>query len=298
VPHSDTTVFDRLGAANGNSRYQFWQAAVHADATDPLRGIGPGTFEFWWASHATASGFIQNAHSLYFETLAETGIVGLTLLGGMLLWFAGVAVRRSLRASAGLRLWLAGASGGLAAFLFSAAVEWVWQLAAIAAAALVLGAVIVAGRADAPAEAGGAPTDAPGSLGARRGPRAVLAVLAIASLAAVLVPLAGQLAIRESQAAAANGHLATAFQDSLAAQRLQPYAATPRVQEALVLEAAGELGPAAVAARTATIDAPTDWTTWVTLARIDARRGATSAALAELRRARELNPRSALFQQR
>src|SRR5262249_12248133 len=97
APRSEATVFNRLEAANGNGRYQFWQAAVHATASDPLRGIGPGTFEFWWARHATTDGFIRNAHSLYFETLAETGIIGLALLGGLLLWVAAIAVRRARR---------------------------------------------------------------------------------------------------------------------------------------------------------------------------------------------------------
>jgi hypothetical protein len=290
APRDESTVFGRLSAANGNSRYQFWQAAAHANATDPWRGIGPGTFEFWWSRHATTDGFIRNAHSLYFETLAETGIVGLALLGGLVLWFLGVAVRRSLRAAAGVRLWIAAASGGLAAFLVSAALEWVWQLAAIAAAALILGAVVLTGREEAPADTVAAP-------GPRRAPRAVVALLAVGSLGAVLVPLSGELALRQSRAAAADGRLTAAYRDSLTAQRLQPYAATPRMQEALVLEAAGELGPAAAAARSATSDAPTDWQTWLVRARIDARRGATAAALDELRRARRLNPRSTLFQQ-
>ncbi|MGO9959545.1 MAG: O-antigen ligase family protein [Solirubrobacteraceae bacterium] len=294
VAKNNDSVFSRLQAANGNSRYQIWQAALHANATDPWRGIGPGTFQFWWTAHPTAPGFIRNAHSLYLETLAETGIIGLALLGGFLLWLGAVAVRRALREPPGLRLWLAGASASLAAFLFSAAVEWVWQLAAIAAAALVLGAVIVAGRDDVPI-GGDAPADRAGAPAARRVPRAVLALLAIAALGAVLVPLAGQLAVRASEAAAENGHLATAFQDSLAAQRLQPYAASAHLQEALVLEAAGELGPAAAAATVATTDSPTDWTTWLTLARIDARRGATRAALSDLLHARRLNPRSILF---
>ena len=288
APGSDATVFSRLQAVNGDSRYQFWQAAVHADATDPWRGIGPGTFGYWWLSHGTTQGFVVNAHSLYFETLAETGIVGLALLGGLLLWFVVVAVRRSLRAQPGVRLWIAAAAGGLAAFLFAAAIDWVWQLAAIAAAALVLGAVIVAGRDE-------APTEAPRPPRTRRAPRAVLAILAVAALSAVIVPLAGTLLVHDSQAAAANGNLVTALRDSLAAQKLQPYAATPHLQEALVLEAAGNLGAAAAAARVATTDSPTDWTTWLTLARIDARRGAISAALTELRRARQLNPRSTLF---
>ena len=291
---SESSVISRLSAANGNSRYQFWQSALHANATHPWRGIGPGTFQFWWARHATADGFIRNAHSLYFETLAETGIIGFALLGGLLALFAVVAVRRSLRDPPAVRLWLAGAAGSLAVFLFGAAVEWIWQLAAIAATALVLGAVIVAGRDEQPEDS--APAErATGTRARRLVTQAVLAVLALASLGAVLVPLGGHLAIRNSESALARGDLSSALADSRSAERLQPYAASAHLQEALVLEAGGALAPAAAAARVATTDEPTDWTMWLTLARIDARRGATVAALAELRRARELNPRSTVF---
>lgn len=287
APSSENTVFTRLQAVNGNGRYQFWQAAWHAAQAHPWGGIGPGTFEFWWERHATSDGFIRNAHSLYFETLAETGIVGLALLGGLLLWLAATAVRRALRECPELRVWLAAAGGGLAAFLASAALEWVWQLAAIAAAALVLGAVIVAGRDE----------TAPPPARPRPLPRAALALLALAALAAVLVPFAGELELRHSRAAAAAGRLDAAYRDSVAAQRLQPYAATPRLQQALVLEAAGRIGPAAAAAQAATAREPTDWQTWLALARIDAERGAAAGALAAMRRARALNPRSSVFRQ-
>jgi O-antigen ligase len=294
TPGNENSIFSRLQAANGNSRYQFWQSAFHAAETHPWRGIGPGTFQFWWAQHATAPGFIRNAHSLYFETLAETGIIGIALLGGLLMWFVAVAVRRAFIEPPGLRLWLASATASLVVFLFSASVEWVWQLAAMAAAALVLGAVIVAGRdeTDEPA-----PATRPSWTRLTRPAvsRALLAGLALVALAAVLVPFGGQLAVRNSQLAAARGALTTALADSRAAERLQPYASSAYLQEALVLEAAGELDGAAVAARVATADSPTDWTTWLTLARIDARRGATTAALAELRQARRLNPLSTLF---
>jgi hypothetical protein len=302
MPTSENDLFARLQAADGNSRYQYWEAAVHAAETHPWRGIGSGTFEFWWAQHATVPGFIRNAHSLYVETFAETGIIGLVLLGGMLLWFSGVAVRRAMREPAGLRVWLAGASASLAAFLFAAAVEWVWQLAAIAATALILGAVIVSGRAEPPEhghsyEHDVTPEHRTGVLAARGLPRAGLVALAVAGLVAVLIPLAGELAVRASQAAVAKGDFSAALTDSLDAQRVQPYSSSAHLQQALVLEAAGELGPAADAARVATTDSPTDWTTWLTLARIDARRGATRAAVAELRRVRQLDPYLSLFPQ-
>jgi hypothetical protein len=284
TPGSESSVFTRLSAANGNNRYQFWQAALHANATNPWLGIGPGTFRFWWAEHPTAPGFILNAHSLYFETLAETGIIGLCLLVGLLLWFVAVAAHRLLRGPPDERLWIAAALAGFSAFLAAAALEWVWQLAAIAATALILGAAVVAGR-----ESPGEP--AAGGLA----PRAVVAALAVLALAAVLVPMAGTVAVADSRAAAERGDLTQAYRDSLVAARLQPYAETPRLQEALVLEAAGELGPAAAAARAATVRGSTDSDAWLTLARIDARRGASSSALAELRRARLLAPGSALF---
>lgn len=280
VPSSDNTVFARLQAVNGNGRYQFWQSAWHAFEAHPWDGIGPGTFQFWWERHPTSGGFIRNAHSLYFETLAETGVVGLALLGGLLLWLVAVAVRRALRAGPGLRMWIAAAGGGLAAFLVSAALEWVWQLAAIAAAALILGAVIVAGR------------EQPAAAQARMRPtsRAAIALLALAALAAVLVPFAGELELRQSRAAATAGDLSAAYRDALAAQRLQPYAATPRLQQALVLEAARQLGDAAAAAQAATAREPTDAQTWLALARIDAERGDLAAGVAALRRARALDP--------
>ena len=258
----------------------------------PWKGIGPGTFEFWWARNGTDPGFIRDAHTLYFETLAESGIVGLVLLGGLLAFLLVAAVARSLRASPAMRIPIAAAVGGLAAFMTAAAFEWVWEMAAIACVVLLLGAVLVAGRDDEP-EVAAPPTG--DERGARVIPRAVLALLAVLALGAVAVPMAGALATRGSQDAAAEGRLSAALEDSRTAERLQPYAATPRLQRALVLEEAGALPAAAAAAKAATADEPTNWRTWFVLARIDARRGETAGALTALRTARRLNPRSLLL---
>jgi tetratricopeptide (TPR) repeat protein len=279
-------VFSRLQAANGNGRYQLWQAARDANATDRWKGIGPGTFEFWAARHATTPGFVRDAHMLYLETLAESGIVGLALLAGLLALLAGTAVVRSLRAPPGLRTPIAAAAGGLAAFLTAAAFEWVWEMGAIACAVMLLAAVIVGGR-DAVDERTPAPR--------RPLPRIAIALLAIAALGATAVPLAGALATRDSRSAAADGRILDALQSSRSAERMQPYAATPHLQRALVLEQAGALPAAAAAARAATRDEPTNWRTWFALARIEARGGSAGAAVGALRRARRLNPRSPLL---
>ncbi len=311
---SQDNVFSRLAVANGNGRYELWQSARDANTTDPLKGIGPGTFEFWWARHATNPGFVRDAHSLYFETFAETGIVGLLLLGGLLAFLLVAAVVRSSRASPAMRTPIAAAVGGLAAFMTAATFEWVWEMGAIACAVMLLGAVIVAGREpsgvaevrDEPArhDACTEIRDQPARRDAevRGGPerrsraaRAVLALLAVAALGAVTVPMAGALATADSRDAAADGRLGPALQSSRTAERLQPYAATPHLQRALVLEQAGALPSAASAARAATVDEPTNWRTWFVLARIDARRGEAAAAVDALRRARRLNPRSPLL---
>ena len=278
-------VFSRLQGASGNGRYQYWQAAQDAAATDPWRGIGPGTFEFWWARNSTTPAFIRDAHTLYFETLAETGLVGVALLGGLLLFLLCAAVARSLRASPGARVWIAAAVGGLAAFLTAAAFEWVWEMAAIACVVMVLAAVLVAGRDEPAASATSVPLL----------PRLGVALAALVAIGAVAVPMAGALATGESRAAAADGRLPAALDESRTAERLQPYAATPHLQRALVLEQAGSLDGAAAAARAATADEPTNWRTWFVLARIDARRGSGASAVSALRRARALNPRSPLL---
>lgn len=282
-------VFGRLQAADGNSRYQFWQAALDANRSAPWQGIGPGTFEFWWSRNGTTPGFVRDAHTLYFETLAESGIVGFVLLIGLLVLLLGTAAVRSLTGPPGLRTPIAAAVGALAAFMTAAAFEWVWEMGAIACAVMVLGAVILAGRVD---EAGADES-------ARRSripiPRAALALLAVAALAAIAVPLSGAIATQDSRAAAADGNLTAALKDSRTAERLQPYSATAHLQRALVLELAGDLRRAAVAAGAATADQPTNWRTWFVRARIDAKRGDAKSAVSALRKARRLNPRSPLL---
>ena len=156
------------------------------------------------------------------------------LLGGLLLLFCWAQRSlRSLRAPPGLRMWIAAAAGGLAAFITAAAMEWVWEMAAIACVVLLLGAVILAGRGEDTVVA--VVVDRERDPRRTVAPRAVMALLAVLALGAVAVPMAGALATQSSRNAAAEGRLAAALQDSRTAERLQPYAATPRLQRALVL---------------------------------------------------------------
>jgi len=125
--------------------------------------------------------------------------------------------------------------------------------------------------------------------------RIAVVVAALVLMAVIAIPLAASSLVRQSQDEASEGDVAAALSDARSAQNVEPFAATPRLQEALVLEEAGALTPAAAAARAATERESTNWRTWVVLSRIEARRGRAVPAVVAYRKARALNPRSELF---
>jgi hypothetical protein len=278
-----TQIFD----FSGSGRYQFWEAAVDASKVDPLVGIGPGTFEFWWARNGSYSGFIKDAHSLYLETLAELGIVGLLLLGGFVVAVISCGAIRAMRAPPELRLALAGATAGCLSFAAAAGVDWDWELGVLPAVFMMLAAsCLVAGSSYAPTA----------WLGLRRGAggvgRALTIALAAAAMLAIALPLAATNELEKSQRSVRAGNLGEALSSANTAADLQPYAATPQLQEALVLELEGRIDAAATAAREATRSESTNWRTWLILSRLEARRGDPGASTRAYRRARSLNPLS------
>ena len=65
-----------LTSTEGTGRYQFWNAGWEALKSDPLKGVGAGGYEPWWAQHGSLDYYVRNAHSLFVETAAELGMVG------------------------------------------------------------------------------------------------------------------------------------------------------------------------------------------------------------------------------
>ena len=110
----------RFATASGNHRYDYWKAAVNATSGHLLGGSGPGTFQLLWLPRAQYESYVQNAHSLYFETLAEVGVVGLCLLVGFFALALGAAVRLVVRSRYEERARAAGLAAALVAFLVSA----------------------------------------------------------------------------------------------------------------------------------------------------------------------------------
>ena len=276
----------RLNSFAGESRYELWKSAIDQNSTKPLTGTGSGTFVYWWDRDAAGDEPVQDAHSLYLQVLGELGIVGFLLLGGFVALVLLSGGLLAVRAGPELRPWLAAGLGGAIAFFSAAAIDWSWQMPVLPIAALMLSAMLVM-----------APAAVPGAESVlRRWPARIgLALGALIAVVAIAVPLASTSLIRSSEAAVRDGELDKALEDARSAQNVEPGAATPRLQQALVLELQGNLPAAAEAATEATERESTNWRTWLVLSRVEALQGNADEALAAYRKAKSLNPLSPLF---
>jgi O-antigen ligase/polysaccharide polymerase Wzy-like membrane protein len=279
---------ERLGSVGGENRYDFWRSALDENATRPLTGTGSGTFELWWARHATTDEPVHDTHSLYLQTLGELGIVGLLVLLaflGSVFFFGG---RAALRGDPAARPALAAALAGAAAFCLVAAVDWTWQIPVLPVCMLLLASLLVTARGRDPGEA---PVVAPLGVPIRIG----LGAVCVVAIVAIAVPLASTQLLRQSEEEARAGDLAAALQAAGDAQDVEPGFAAPRLQQALVLEELGESRSALEAVRGATARESTNWRPWLVQSRIEAKLGMAKAAVRDFQRARSLNPRSPIF---
>jgi len=274
---------ERLDSASGNGRYQWWGAALDANASAPLVGIGAGTFQFWWAREGNIASQVVDAHSLYLESLGELGIVGLLLVAGFVGGSLLLIIKRSRRAGQD-RAALAAAAAATIAFAAAAATDWAWELPVLPIALMVVLGTALGAR-----------------VGDLRSPPARSGRLGLAGLAAVgalviVPPLFGADAIRASQERVRAEQLDAALTDAQRARELEPYSGPAALQEALVFELQGRLRPAARAAREAAAKEPTSWENWLVLSRIEVERGRAKAATEAFEKAFEMNPNSPLLQ--
>src|SRR6478672_11234073 len=74
----------RLFSLSGSSRAQYWHVAWSDYRQHPWLGSGAGSFQRYWLRSRPAALPVLDAHSLYLETLAELGPIGLGLLAALL----------------------------------------------------------------------------------------------------------------------------------------------------------------------------------------------------------------------
>jgi len=292
----------RFGSVSGQGRYSYWKVALEATASRRWAGSGPGTFQLLWDPRATFYSPAINAHSLYIETLATVGVIGLALLVGFLVLIVVAAVRTALATESEDRTRAAAAAGAFFAFLVAAAIDWVWELPVLPAVLMLLASAVLAPavpRVSVRRTVAADPSSPPAA--AVSGLRSILVrvavgAAAIACLIGSAVPLAAASDVRKSQAAVTAGDTTLALTDAQSAQRVEPDAASPDVQLALVYELRGDLPLALADAQRAINNEPLEWSSWLILSRLEAEAGNAKASAADYSRARSLDPRSAVFQ--
>jgi hypothetical protein len=282
VPGAAQMTTGHLLGTSGSGRWQFWGAALTEFRAHPLNGGGAGSWQFWWLQHGSLAAFTANAHSVYLEALGELGIVGFLLLGGFVLAAVTGAVG-SARVLKNADVAAAAACG--IAFLTAAAYDWVWQLSGIALVGVGMLGVALGARPS-------AREPSPNRVGLAR---PALAVLAVGAVIAQFVVLAAGTHLRNSQEAFGARDAVRARNQALAAKAIEPWAATPYLQLALIYQAEHNYDLAAQWIGGAISRSPRNAILWSIAADIERKRGHLAQAKRDLAKARLLDPHSRLL---
>jgi len=289
-----TVTTSHLLSSSGSGRWQFWGAAISEFKAHPLNGGGAGSWGAWWLEHgslARSGFFTQYAHSLYLESLAELGIIGLLLIGGFVVVAVVGAVRSAL--ALGSSEIAAAAACGIA-FFVAAAYDWVWQLSGIALVGVgMLGIAL------------GALPSTRGAWGRAAALRPAVAVVAVAAIIPQFVTIAAGAHLSNSHAAFTARDATRARSQALAARALEPWASSPYLQLGRISEAERRYVEASQWLHKAISHSPRDWQLWLVAAEIQTRL-ATHSSGAKARQAiaraeryadesRRLNPGSPYF---
>ena len=261
----------RLFTASGNSRSAYWRVALDGYAAHPWLGSGSGSYEHVWLQSRPSPSKVRDAHSLYLETLAELGPVGLAFLLVALATplVQGVRARRE-------RL-VAGAFGAYVAYLLHAGLDWDWEIPAVTVLGLFCGVALLLAR---------RPRARPAPLAPPLRLAAVALTFALAAFA--FVGLLGNAALSASREAASSRNSEEARSEARKAMRFLPWSPEPwaLIGEAHLAE--GETAAARSSFRAAIEMEPGDWRLWLALAHASEGRARERA----LARAEALNPRS------
>jgi O-antigen ligase len=272
-PVSGTRLEERLFSFSGNSRPILWRQAWIQSTANPATGGGAASFEAYWLEHRPIGTKVRDAHSLYLETLAELGPLGLALLLTALGLPALAAVRGRTNPL------VPGALGAYAAFLLHAGADWDWELAGVTLAALLCGAaLLVAARRTTP------PALGPRGRGASLGAVGAVGV-------AALVGLLGNHALARSADAAQAGDWAASERWAERAQTLAPWSSEPWRRIGLAQERAADARPFLLRA---VVKEPGDWELRLELAWMSTGRDRTGA-LAEASRLNPFSPEVARY---
>jgi O-antigen ligase len=119
-------------------RPAYWRVALDGASEHAVLGSGAGSFDDVWLQHRPIPAYVRDAHSIYLETAAELGVVGLVLL----LCALGTPLVAAARARD--RRLVAPATAAYAVFLVHAGLDWDWEMPVTVFAGLACGAAVLA----------------------------------------------------------------------------------------------------------------------------------------------------------
>jgi O-antigen ligase len=137
APLVKTDTSQRLFSLSGSSRSAYWRVAWREVEDHPWLGGGAGSYQRFWLRYRSQGLPVRDAHSLYLETLAELGPLGLALL------LCALAAPLVALKAARERPLAAASLGGYVAFLVHAGIDWDWEMTSVTLAALACGSALL-----------------------------------------------------------------------------------------------------------------------------------------------------------
>jgi tetratricopeptide (TPR) repeat protein len=266
----------RLGSVGGQ-RYDLWRVAVEEFQDDPVGGVGEGSYVYGYYRERKTDRNLNNAHSLPFQMLAETGLVGLGLFAAFLIGLGAAITRAARSAEAAERRLVAGMAAAGAAILAQATTDWLWLIPGLMGLAfLALGLAARQGRDE------HGPVGIPWRIGL------AMPLLALAVSGGLLYLSDTQLRLAREHKA--EGEVAAQLEAAEAAENLSPTSVEALYLRASALETQGEEREARRALREALEREPGNFVTLALLGDLEVRAGNPEAARALYARAAEENP--------
>jgi hypothetical protein len=271
--------------SGGGNRYDYWRIAWNQFSDHPLQGIGAGNFDRTYFLERRTKEDVRQAHSIEFQTLGDTGLVGAALLGAFLVAvFLGVWRRsREARLSEpGVGLTVA-AIGIFVVWLAQTSVDWLHLIPGLTGIALGAAAILLRSlrpRQDQAADLFPIPTP--------------VVVVALA-LAVVAIVFTGRPTLAQHLRGEAQDEVATSpvqaldtVEESLS---LNPDSVQAYYTKASALARLDAYAPARAALLDAIHREPHNYVSWALLGDLTTRRGDLSGAIRAYRQASSLNPR-------
>jgi len=272
---------ERLTDPSDNGRTDLWRIALHGFSASPFHGYGAGMYQTLWDRKRPSYVYTVNAHSLYLETMAELGVLGIGLVAILIVT---VLVGLGVRARTPRRTIYAALLASAVVWALAAGVDWDWEMPVV-----TVGFFAIAGAGLSP-KAGQGPGWVPS-----QNSRLVLGLLCLATLVVPVLIIGSQAHLDDARQALHANKCSTAKPAALSSIRWLDVRPEPYEILGFCDIGKGQPGLGVSAMERAVHVDPGSWETYYALAIAQAAAGHDPRPAAEA--ALEMNPLDPLTQQ-